>query len=93
MPSPITVWWQKPDREQGDHAVAAVNMLRPVAFRIVEKLGVMALLDGLISVWIDLMLSTHSQAEIDDILRKLRRELPRMAVAKCAARSDVKGSA
>jgi hypothetical protein len=44
-----------------------------------------AVLDGLISLWVDLSLRGVGVARTDDGLRALRRDLPRMAAALRAA--------
>jgi hypothetical protein len=52
----------------------------------------MALLDGLISLWMQLSIEAFGVTVTDDNLRRLRRDLPRMAAAMRAANAPPEGS-
>jgi hypothetical protein len=76
------------DVERGTEATKA---LREAAKPILEELGGEALLDALISVWLDLMLSTQGVKRTDDALRLLRRDLPKFAAALRAMKAGPHG--
>jgi hypothetical protein len=83
-----------PHHRPGDEARAtyATIALRRAAVPIVERFGAPALIDALISVWIDLNLTGFGVSNTDEMLRQLRRDLPKFAAAHRAMSAKPQGT-
>lgn len=79
--------------ETGDvqRAEEALATLRLAAKRIIDQFGPGALMDGLMSLYLDLSLRSAGEARTDETLRLIRRDLPRMAAALRAADNPKEG--
>ncbi len=87
------VVFRGPHCRPGDEARAtdAIVELRRAAVPIIERFGVPALIDALISVWLDLNLTGFGVSNTDDMLRQLRRDLPKFAAAHRAMNAKPQG--
>jgi hypothetical protein len=67
--------------QEKERAEGAVEELRSVSAAIFRRYGGIALIDALISVWLDMNLTAFGVALTDEALRELRRDLPKIAAA------------
>jgi hypothetical protein len=83
-----------PHCRPGDEARAtsATAELRRAAIPIIERFGGPALIDALISVWLDLNLTGFGVSNTDEMLRQLRRDLPKFAAAHRAMNATPQGT-
>ena len=58
---------------------------------MIERFGAPALIDALISVWLDLNLTGLGVSNTDEMLRQLRRDLPKFAAAHRAMSAKFQG--
>jgi hypothetical protein len=82
-----------PHARPGDEARAtyATVALRRAAVPILDRYGGTALIDALISVWLDLNLTASGVSNTDEMLRQLRRDLPKFAAAHRAKNAKPQG--
>ncbi len=72
-------------------AAGAIVELRRAAIPIMDHFGVPAFIDALISVWLDLNLTGFGVSNTDEMLRQLRRDLPKFAAAHRAMSAQPQG--
>lgn len=72
-------------------AEAAVEELRGASFAINARHGAVALINALITVWLDLNLSLFGADLTEKALRELRRDLPKIAATHRAMNEEPKG--
>jgi hypothetical protein len=68
----------------------ATEEVRKAVIPIIERLEPAVLMDGLISVWLDLMLEAFGVAATDETLRRVRKDLARFAAARRAMQAAPK---
>jgi hypothetical protein len=94
MADPGHIYFTNPDTHvsQGekDAAAAASGEIRRLLYPIYQRYGNDAILDALISLWLDLCLHTYGVAAADRALRHLRRDLPKIAAARRALQAQPK---
>lgn len=72
---------------------AATRLLREALRPIAERHGGIATMNALVSLWLDMSLAVLGVADTQEQLRYLRRDIPRMASALRAAKSEPAGRA
>lgn len=80
-------------QEEKDRATRAVEQLRIACKEIGSRHGAIALIDALISVWIDLNLTLFGVSLTDKALRHLRRDLARIAAVHRGMQAKSEGRA
>jgi hypothetical protein len=69
-------------------AMATRQQFANLALTLTEQFGRTAMLDGLMSLYLDLSLSMFGIEVTDKTFREIRRDLPRMMAALRAARAE-----
>lgn len=78
-------------QQEKERAEAAVEELRVASVAINGRHGAVALIDALISVWLDLNLTAFGVNLTDKALREIRRDLPKIAATHRAMNAEPKG--
>jgi hypothetical protein len=72
---------------------AAARLLREIVRPIAERHGGIAVMNALISLWLDVSLAFLGVAETQEQLRLLRRDVPKFAAALRASKAEPEGRA